>query len=129
MPRPPNRTNRIIMTDEARVLKLLRENAKRSNSEQRGFSMREAGSHLGWSSTYISHIENGRVNIPEGERLEKMLLLYGISRKYYLERIRRFRIEKEKKPDCDLIELLPRLTKEQVETVKALVKHFLNVQS
>ena len=121
MPRPPNRTNRIIMTDEARVLKKIREN--------KGLSMREAGKLLGWSSPYISHIENGRVNIPEGERLEKMLTAYGnITRKNFLDKMRVFRKEKEQKPDLELIELLPRLTMEQTETIKALVRHFLNVQ-
>ncbi len=128
MPRPPNRTNRVIMTDEARVLKQLRENYIHPLNKQRGLSMREAGELMSWSSTYISHIENGRVNVPENERLDKMLNAYGITKKSFIEKIRRHRKEKEQKPDIEILELIPRLNLNQRSTVKALINHFLNVQ-
>ena len=65
------RSNRIIMTDEARVLKELR--------ISRGLSMRKAGELMGVSDSYISHIENGRLDVPKGKRLEKILLIYKIN--------------------------------------------------
>jgi len=106
------------MTDEARVLKQMR--------IERGLSMREAGSLMGWSDTYVSHIENGRVDVPEGERLEKMLIAYGgMSKKSFIEKIRRFRIEQT--PLDDLNELIPRLTRDQIQAVLALSMQLLQI--
>jgi transcriptional regulator with XRE-family HTH domain len=76
------------MTNEARVLKELREAA--------GLSMRKAGKLIGKSDSYISHLENGRMNIPSDDKLEQILQAYGggIKPKSFRERARKleFRI-------------------------------------
>jgi len=117
------------MSDEARVLKQIRENYVHIHKKERGLSMREAGELMGWSSTYISHIENGRVNVPENDRLDRMLNAYRVTRKRFIEKIRLHRKEKRQKPDIEILELIPRLNYSQRNTVKALINHFLNVQS
>lgn len=116
MPRKPNRSNRIIMTDEARVLRLMR--------AERGLSLRAAGKLTGWSDTYISHIEHGRVDVPQGERLDKMLAAYGgMSKKSFIEKIRRFKLEQT--PLDELNELIPKLTPDQAQAVLSLTRQFL----
>jgi transcriptional regulator with XRE-family HTH domain len=110
------RSSRVIMTDEARVLRQMR--------FENNLSMRQAGALMGWSDTFISHIEHGRVDVPNGTRLEKMLQAYGdISRKSFIERVRRFRLERQ--PSDELIELIPKLSKEQILATLSLVKQFL----
>ncbi len=52
------RTNSIIMSNEARVLRRLR--------EEKGLSMRQAGEIMGVSSSLVSQVENGRENVPKG---------------------------------------------------------------
>ena len=62
------RCHQVVLKPECYVLKELR-HAKR-------LSMRSAASLLGKSDTYISHIENGRMDIPEGPKLEALLEIY-----------------------------------------------------
>lgn len=77
------RSGRVIMTKEARVLRELR--------IQSGLSMRKAGSLIGCTDSYISHIENGRTDVPSGDRLDKLLAVYGgIKQKSFYERVRRY---------------------------------------
>lgn len=55
----------------------------------KGLSMRHLGDLIGKSDSYISHLENGRLNFPEGEPLEKILLVFGgIKPKSFYERAR-----------------------------------------
>ena len=49
-----NRTDKIIMSNETRVLKQLR--------TKKGLSMRAAGNLIGRSDSYVSQIENGRMS-------------------------------------------------------------------
>lgn len=56
---PMKRTSYVVMTHEARVLRRLRERSK--------LSMREAGDLMGYSSSFVSQVENGRANPPTGE--------------------------------------------------------------
>jgi transcriptional regulator with XRE-family HTH domain len=110
------RSSRVIMTDEARVLRQMR--------MERNLSMRKAGTLMGWSDTFISHIEHGRVDVPEGPRLEKMLVAYeNISRKSFIERVRRFRLERQ--PSDELTELITKLSKEQVQATLILLRQYL----
>jgi HTH-type transcriptional regulator, competence development regulator len=78
--------------------------------------MRAAGAKLNYSDSYISQIENGRENIPTGERLEKFLNLYGgITEKYFKQ------LCKEWRDDTDdtalLVALSRKLPKEKVKTL------------
>ena len=80
---PAGRSGRVIMTNEARVLREIR--------IQSGLSMRKAGALLDCTDSYISHIENGRSDIPKGDRLDKFLAVYGgIKQKSFHERVRRY---------------------------------------
>jgi transcriptional regulator with XRE-family HTH domain len=84
------RCHYVVLTPECHVLKELR--------ESKGLSMRAAGTLLGKSDTYISHIENGRMDFPEGERLEALLNLYGpLKLKSFRERVRLYKQKTPKK--------------------------------
>lgn len=120
MPRPPNRSHIVIMTDECRALRQIR--------EMRQLSMRQAAEIFGWTSGYISHLENGRTKIPEGARLKKVLHGYGITLKSYQERVRRIRLEREARPDENLIESVQKLSLEQKELVRELVNYFQKIR-
>ena len=67
--------------------------------------MREAGKLLGCSDSYISQIENGRENIPRGERLVRFLNIYGgIKEKYFKQLCKEW--QKEADEITQLIELI-----------------------
>lgn len=75
------RTSRRQTTEEGLALKELRLSRK--------LSMRKLGDLIGKSDSYISHLENGRLNFPEGEPLEKILSVFGgIKPKSFYERAR-----------------------------------------
>lgn len=65
------RCHKVKMTREAMVLKVLRKN--------NNLSMNEAGYRIGKSDSYISHLENGRMDIPNEDQLSHLLKIYGIS--------------------------------------------------
>ena len=107
-----SRTARVVLTPEANTLKRLR--------LRNGLSMRAAGAKLGYSDSYISQIENGRENLPTGERLEKFLNLYGITEKYFKQLCKEWRDETD---DADLLVALSRkLPKEKVKTLLTLAQ-------
>jgi len=99
------RSGRIIMTNEARILREMR--------IQAGLSMRKAGVLVGCTDSYISHIENGRSNVPKGDRLDKFLLAYGgVKQKSFYERVRRYMETRD--PKSELIELIQNLPPEKI---------------
>jgi len=83
--------------------------------------MRKAGELIGVTDSYISHIENGRVDFPKGERLDKILAAYGgIKQKSFFERVRNF---KEKlTPADELIEIIPKLGQEKIKLLLGLAQ-------
>ena len=83
--------------------------------------MREAGDHMGYSSSYISQIENGRENPPTGDRLDKFLEAYGSTRRQFT-----MLSKQENKNDLELLfELLPKLKKPQISVVLKTVEALL----
>ena len=109
------RTAKIILCPEARVLRELRESL--------GLSMREAGEKMGYSPSYISQIENGREDVPSDERLTKFLKAYGVNKSQFSKRVRSW---KGKVTDLDIVlELLPKLKKDQVHVIRHLVEQLL----
>lgn len=94
------RSKKIIMTNEARVLKRLR--------EERGLSLREAAKRLGKNHATIAHIEGGRMDVPTGDRLMELLTIYGIDdyRSFY-HRVRNFKDRQT--PQDELREIIERL--------------------
>lgn len=108
-----SRTARVVMSPEANTLKHLR--------LRHGLSMRAAGVKLGYSDSYISQIENGRENLPTGERLAKFLnLCGGITEKYFKQLCKEWRDETD---DADLLAALSRkISKEKVKTLLTLAQ-------
>ena len=99
------RSGRIIMTNEARILREMR--------IQAGLSMRQAGALVGCTDSYISHIENGRSDVPKGDRLDKFLLAYGgVKQKSFYERVRRYMETRD--PKSELIEMIQNLPTEKI---------------
>jgi len=110
------RTDQVIISPEAKVLKKLR--------ERHGLSMKKAGEKLGVSDSYISQIENGRADIPKGDRLKPYLDLYGnIKPKSFYEMCR---LWKNEITDEDFIkDNVGKLTKENQKLVKAMIETML----
>lgn len=107
------RSEQIRITNEARVLRELR--------QHHGLSMRSAGARIGLSDSYISHVETGRLGPPIGEKLERLLKVYGnIKAKSFYERVRNYK--KQLTPKEELVELVTHLRDEEVATVLAVVK-------
>lgn len=80
--------------------------------------MRVAGEKLGYSSSYISQIENGRENVPTSIKLDAFLDIYKSTNREFKALAR-----KAKPTDYDLIqELLPKLSAYHLRTVRQLVE-------
>ena len=69
-----HRTKRKNVTQEATLLKQLRDN--------RGLSMPQVAALIGKSVSWISHVENGRMDVT-GEHLNILLPLYGQTTKSF----------------------------------------------
>ena len=107
------RSKKIIITDQARALKRLR--------EERGLSLREAAKRLGKHHTTISHIEVGRMDVPKGERLMEILAIYGIDKySVFYDKVRN---SSEKiDPKDELRELIDRLSPDRVGIALEILK-------
>lgn len=109
------RTNQIVMTNEARVLKQLR--------ERKGLSMRKAGELMGISGSLISQVENGRENVPKGERLKRLLDTYGIKEATFKNLVKNWQ---EEQSELEIVtELLPKLKDRDLKTVRSLIEHLI----
>lgn len=110
-----SRTSYVLMTSEARVLKKLREEA--------GFSMKIAGRIMGCSDSLISQIENGRENPPTGYRLVRFLDAYGVTEKQFFKLVEQF---DNTNSDLEIVlNLLPKLKKDQLKSIRILSEQFL----
>lgn len=119
--RPSKRTDRVIMTDEARVLRELR--------QERGHSMRSLGAAMDKSDSYVSQVENGRMDPPKDEALERYLsAIGGINSKSFYERVRRYRLDRSRTDRDDLLEVVKRATEPQVRQILLLAKTILATQ-
>ena len=107
------RSSRIIMTNEARVLKELR--------LSHGLSMRKAGELISLSDSYIAHVETGRMDPPTGIKLDQLLRIYGgIKQKTFYEYVRNFK--KKIGPREELQEILDRMNEDKVAIVLKIVR-------
>ena len=108
------RSEKILVTNESRALKVLRNRA--------GLSMRQVGEKLGYSSSYISQIENGRENVPRGRVLKSFLKTYKTSQAVFTKLVK-----SDLKTDIELIiELAPRLSAENQRVARLLIEQLLN---
>ena len=79
-PRRKRTANRST-TEEGLALKELR--------LTKGLSMRGLGQLIGRSDSYVSHLENGRLDFPTGQALERILAAFGnMKPKSFFERAR-----------------------------------------
>ena len=109
------RTKYVVMTNEAKVLRRFREKA--------GLSMRQAGEAMGVSSSLVSQIENGRENIPKGERLQRFLDAYGVGLTTFKRHVKEY---DEEETDKDVVEsLLEKVSTEDMKTLRVMVEHFV----
>ena len=107
------RSARLIMTNEARVLREMRMECS--------LSMRKAAGLLGLSDSYIAHLETGRLDVPKGEKLERLLSIYGgIKPKSFYERARNFRLKHG--PREELVELVQRMDDQKITTLLTVAK-------
>lgn len=108
------RTEKIIMSNEARVLRQMR--------ISKGLSMRAAGKLIGRSDSFISQVENGRMPISGSPMLEKILNAYGdgIKVKSFYEKARL--LKHLLTPKEELLGLIARLNDLQTRTVLMVVK-------
>lgn len=103
-----------VMSKEASVLKYLR--------EARKLSIRSAAKVIGVSDTKINHAENGRCDLNPGLIL-KLLNGYGYTYEEFIELVK----GNKKMPENtfnECIEILKRLDKEKLKTVKAILESF-----
>jgi transcriptional regulator with XRE-family HTH domain len=114
------RTSKVMLTNECRVLKQLREEA--------GLSMRAAGlRHLNVSSSMISQIENGRERFPDTARLQPILDAYGgLKVKSFWERVRVYKHQSSAIEE--LHDLVERLQGHQAAVALAVVKAVLECE-
>lgn len=113
------RSGRVIMTKEARVLRELR--------IQSGLSMRKAGALIGCTDSYISHIENGRADIPKGARLDKFLVVYGnIKQKSFYERVRRY--SEFSDPIKEIMDLLQKISPDKIDLILQQIHSFSKIE-
>jgi transcriptional regulator with XRE-family HTH domain len=110
------RSQKIILTKEARVLRALRKEC--------GLSMRRAAIQIGVSDSTIAHIETGRMDPPRKDRLARILAVYGgIKEKSFYERVRLY--AEQASPRDELGDLISRATPAQIQTLLQVAKALL----
>jgi transcriptional regulator with XRE-family HTH domain len=113
MDKVKGRSYKVVLTNEARVLKDLRVKHK--------LSMREAGARVGVSDSYVSLIENGRTDPPQGESLGRFLKIYGgISEKYFYELVRNHKAELT--DEQILVELVSKLSSADQKLLRVIAE-------
>lgn len=108
------RSDHKIMTKEAAVLKYLRESRK--------LSIRNAAKVVGLSDTKINHAENGRCDL-NPHIILKLLNGYGHSYEEFMALV----MGNKQMPSntyAECVEILKRLNKEKLKTVKAILESF-----
>lgn len=86
--------------------------------------MRQAGDMMGISSSLVSQIENGRENIPKGEKLKRFLDCYGISISTFKKHVKDY---KNDLSDREVVEsLLGKVSRKDMLTLRVIVEHLVN---
>ena len=103
-----------VITKEAGVLKYLR--------ETRRISLRKVGLILGKSGTWVSHVEHGRIDL-DPKKILSLLNIYRYKYEYFLELVNGSRVMPSN-TYAECVEILKRLDKEKLKTVKAILESF-----
>jgi transcriptional regulator with XRE-family HTH domain len=107
------RSKKVIITNQARALKRLR--------EERGLSLREVAKRLGKNHTTIAHIEGGRMDVPKGDRLMELLAVYGVDNyRAFYDKVRNY--SEKIDPKDELRELIDRLSPDRVGIALEILK-------
>lgn len=114
--RTKKRSDRIEMTNEARVLKILPSESK--------LSMKQVADLVGLSDSYIAHVETGRIDVPDGEKLNRLLKVYGTQLGTFRERVHTNLVQVT--PERELMELVYRLRPHEVKTLVAVAKSMVS---
>lgn len=105
---PKSRSYDVKLTKEARTLKHLR--------RELGLSMREVAEKMGCSDSLISQIEQGRMDLPRGSFLDRLIKLYGVSnRKRFSEKCIRY--GEKLSPRELIVEALPKLNEQELSFI------------
>ena len=79
---------------------------------------------MGVSGSLVSQIENGRENIPSGDRLIRYLDAYGVGLTTYRKHVKEY---SEEQTDKDVIEsLLGKINQKDLKTLRVMVEHFIS---
>ena len=113
--RTKKRSDRIVMTDEVRVLKLLRSEAR--------LSMRQVSQLVGLSDAYIAHLETGRIDLHK-DKLKRLLKVYGTQLGTFRERVRTYKPQVT--PEQELTELVRRMREKELATVLAVARSLVS---
>jgi transcriptional regulator with XRE-family HTH domain len=113
------RCHLVKMTNEARILKELR--------VQKGLSMMQAGFLINKSDSYISHLENGRMDIPTISKLAHLLNIYGVSIQEFQNKVKNHIQTPSYKEQ--LVNLLNKLDEAKIQTLTSLAKQVLETGS
>ncbi len=103
-----------IITKEAEVLKYLRESRK--------LSVRKVSNLIDRSDTWVSHIENGRIDL-DPKKILKLINIYGYCNNEFMNLV----ASKKPLPEniySECIEMLKRLDKSKLKTVKSILESF-----
>ncbi len=111
-----SRSKKIILTNEARLLKKWR--------LSRGLSLREVGKELGKNHSTIAHIESGRMAVPKGEYLRRLLAFYGINGERTLYIMAR-ELGENTSPEDEASELIKKMNPEQVNLLLRLIRKIM----
>ncbi len=110
---PKSRSYDIQLTKEARTLKHLR--------RELGLSMRQVADKMGCSDSLLSQIENGRMGLPRGDFLDKLIKLYGVkNRKRFSEKCIRY--GEKFTPQELIVEALPKLNEQELSFILSYIE-------
>jgi transcriptional regulator with XRE-family HTH domain len=112
------RTSEVRLTNEARLLTLLREEEK--------MSIREVAQMIGKSESYLRHIEKGRLDIPCEIRLREILSIYQVTLRQYKARLKGFHIQKD--PRDELYKITRYADNENIKVILKMAKAVLNIK-
>ena len=109
------RSNHKRTTKAAQILRFMR--------MSKGISMRAAGRLVGLSDSWISHIEQGRMDLDE-RKIMRLVTAYGFTRPEYEAMLAGTEVPfTDLKDEC--IALIDRIDQEKLKTVLAILRGFV----
>ncbi|OFZ79445.1 MAG: hypothetical protein A2583_03095 [Bdellovibrionales bacterium RIFOXYD1_FULL_53_11] len=110
------RSNHKRITKTARVLRFMR--------MSKGISMRAAGRLMGLSDSWISHIEQGRMDLDE-RKISRLIAAYGFTRQEYETLLAGGEVPYTSLMD-ECIALIDRIEEDKLKTVLAVLRGFVS---